>query len=95
VGHGGMDGMVVWMYAPYRNQTQTTPHQGGQYCKKSYVGGDHIYKKRETGWLPPSPPHACFTPVMQSQIVCVVIVSDNPCPMNSGIPVFGVCLQYI
>ncbi len=57
-----MGGYQAWEYdgmvgmPPYRNHAQATPPTRGQYCKKSYVGGNHIYKKRETGWLPPSPP---------------------------------------
>ena len=48
--HGGMEGMP-----PYRNQTQTTPHQGGQYCKKSYVGGDNNIERTQASRATPSP----------------------------------------
>ena len=61
-GYGGMicvDGMVVWWYAPYRNQTQATPHQGGQYCKKSYVGGDNNIERTQARRRAPAPPGAC------------------------------------
>ena len=51
----GMEGMP-----PYRNQTQATPHQGGQYCKKSYAGGDNNIERTQARRRTPAPPGACM-----------------------------------
>jgi len=61
-GAWGVSSMGVWWYdgmPPYRNQTQTTPHQGGQYCKKSYVGGDNNIERTQARRRAPAPPGAC------------------------------------
>lgn len=71
---------------PYRNQTQATPHQGGQYCKKSYVGGDNNIERTQARRRAPTPPRCVQACVyLYAKFACLVITSDNPYRINRGI----------
>ena len=55
-GVGGHERNQTWGHSPYHNHAQTTPHQGGQYCKKSYAGGDNNIERTQGNRATPSSP---------------------------------------
>ena len=59
MGGRGVWSNQTWGHSPYHNHGQTTPPTRGQYCKKSYVGGDNNIERTQARRRTPAPPGAC------------------------------------
>ena len=65
---------------PHRNQTQATPHQGGQYCKKSYGGGDNNIERTQARRRAPAPLGACMRASIYMQYLrglCILVTTHG------------------